>query len=131
MYGTLDRTKWKSGWREIGGSRVYYRSRWEANFARYLDLLKCNGVIKSWEHEPETFWFNVKRGCRSYLPDFRVEQLNGEFVFYEVKGWMDNKSKTKIHRMKIYHPDIKLIVVGDMEYRALEKEIADTIPEWE
>ena len=27
---------WKQGWREIGGIRKYYRSRWEANYARYL-----------------------------------------------------------------------------------------------
>ena len=89
----------KSGWREIGGIRKYYRSRWEANYARYLEFLKVNGEIEKWEHEPETFWFEgIKRGVMSYLPDFRVTEKNGDIVFHEVKGWMDARSITKIKR---------------------------------
>src|SRR4030042_269614 len=46
---------WKGGWREIGGKKKYYRSRWEANYARYLEFLKVNGEINGWEHKPKTF----------------------------------------------------------------------------
>ena len=61
-------TSWKAGWREIGGIKKYYRSRWEANYARYLEWLKQRGEISDWKHEPETFWFEpIKRG-RSQLP---------------------------------------------------------------
>jgi hypothetical protein len=102
---------WKSAWREIGGKRIYARSRWEANYARYLEHLQIEGSISKWEHEPETFWFeSIKRGCRSYLPDFRVTYPDGSVEYHEVKGWMDARSKTKIKRMKKYHPSVKLVI---------------------
>ena len=122
----------KSGWREVGSTRKYYRSRWEANYARYLEFLKVNGEIEKWEHEPETFWFKgIKRGVVSYLPDFRVTEKNGDIVFHEVKGWMDARSKTKIKRMAKYHPEITLIVIAAKEYKELEKKISSLIVGWE
>jgi hypothetical protein len=123
---------WKAGWRTIGGVEKYYRSRWEANYARYLEWLKQRGNIQSWEHEPETFWFeSIKRGCRSYLPDFKVIEKNGETVYHEVKGWMDARSKTKIKRMAKYHPLVKLTVIDSKRYAKLEKQVAGLIPTWE
>lgn len=123
---------WKQGWREIGGINKYYRSRWEANYARYLEWLKKNNQILKWEHEPQTFWFDgIKRGCMSYLPDFRITELDERIVFHEVKGWMDDRSKTKIKRMAIYHPDVKLIVIDGKGYKSIEKKIKPLILDWE
>jgi len=122
----------KQGWRTVAGKKNYYRSRWEANYARHLQLLKQMKKIKKWEHEPETFWFAaIKRGVRSYLPDFRITQMDGTIIFHEVKGWMDRKSKTKIKRMAKYHPNVTLIVIGPKEYKAIEKWGKDLIKEWE
>lgn len=123
---------WKAGYREIGGTKNYYRSRWEANYARYLEALKNNNKIVDWEHEPEVFWFDgIKRGCVSYLPDFRIIKNDSSVEYHEVKGWMDDRSKTKIKRMAIYYPKIKLIVIDSKEYKRLEKEISSTISDWE
>jgi len=36
---------------------------------------------------------------------------------------MDKKSATKLKRMRIYYPKIKLIVVGKNEYKDLTKKI--------
>lgn len=123
---------WKAGWREIGGYNKYYRSRWEANYARYLQWLKEKGALQSWLHESKTFWFEeIKRGCRSYLPDFEVRENNGEIIFHEVKGWMDDRSKTKIKRMAKYHPDVKLIVIDGKKYKEIEKKVSALIEGWE
>jgi Protein of unknown function (DUF1064) len=123
---------WKADWREIGGLRKYYRSRWEANYARYLQWLLENKQIQKWEHEPQTFWFEgIKRGVMSYLPDFRVTENDGSVVFHEVKGWMDDRSKTKIKRMAIYHPDVKLIVIDSKLYKSLEKKAKLFVKDWE
>lgn len=125
-------TTWKSGWRNIGGKDVFYRSRWEANYARYLEWLKQTKQIKSWKHESKVFWFEgIKRGCVSYLPDFKVITNENKEEFHEVKGWMDDRSKTKIKRMAKYHPDVKLIIVKEKEYIKLEKEFFDKIDGWE
>ncbi len=121
-----------AAWREIGGVKKYYRSRWEANYARYLQFLKEQGKIKDWKHESKTFWFDgIKRGCVSYLPDFWVLENNGSEAYHEVKGFMDSKSKTKIKRMAKYHPTVKLIVVGSKEYSALRRNAAALIKGWE
>lgn len=123
---------WKGGWREIGGYKKYYRSRWEANYARYLEWMRLQGLIAGWLHEPKTFWFEgIKRGAVSYLPDFCVKDNQGNETYHEVKGWMDNRSKTKIRRMAKYHPKVTLIVVDSKAYKYLERNFQSIVPEWE
>lgn len=123
---------WKSAWREIGGQRCYFRSSWEANYARYLEWLKNKGQIAAWAHEPCTFWFErIKRGCVSYLPDFLVTEVGGAESYHEVKGWMDARSKTKIRRMKKYHPAVRLVVIDAKAYRKLAAQVRPMIAGWE
>ena len=122
---------WKQQWAEFGGKRNYYRSQWELNYARYLEMLKNIGEIKEWEHEPKTFWFEgVKRGTVSYLPDFRVTENDGSIAYHEVKGWMDDKSKTKIKRMAKYHPDVKLVLIDSKTYKALARQVKGIVDGW-
>lgn len=104
----------KSGWREYsGGKRYFLRSNWEMLYADHLErLLLVDKVIKKWEYEPDTFWFeSIKRGVRSYTPDFKITHLNNVVVYHEVKGWLDPKSKTKLSRMKKYYPEVEMILV--------------------
>lgn len=132
LYKERQGTSWKAAWHEIGGKRKYFRSKWESNYARYLEWLKQVKEIKEWEHEPETFWFDkIKRGTCSYLPDFRVTEKNGAVVYHEVKGWMDDRSKTKIRRMKKYYPKIKLIVIDSKKYKELSRQVSGLVPGWE
>lgn len=136
-YGTIatnnrENASWKAAWREIGGQRCYFRSAWEANYARYLQMLVDEGKIASWEHEPQTFVFDdIMRGSRTYLPDFKVTDKNGGITFHEVKGWMDSRSRTKIARMAKYYPEIALVVVDKDEYKKLNKYYKYLIPGWE
>lgn len=123
---------WKAGWREIGGKRKYFRSRWEANYARYLEFLKVQKQITEWEHEAEVFWFEgIKRGCVSFLPDFRITELNGSLSYHEVKGWMDDRSKTKIRRMSIYHPTVVLRIIDAKWFKENNKTLTSIIYGWE
>jgi hypothetical protein len=108
-----------NGWYEIAGTRYFFRSSWEVVYARYLQFLLEKGKIQKWEHEPDTFWFEkIKRGVRSYLPDFKVTDARG-VAYHEVKGWMDPKSVTKIKRMALYYPEVKLIVIQKAEYKPI------------
>lgn len=112
---------------------IYFRSSWEANYARYLNYLKSKKLIFKWEFEPDTFWFeNIKRGIRSYLPDFKIwDTAYSEPYYVEVKGWMDSKSKTKIKRMKKYYPYIRLDVVEKKQYLEIKNKLSRLIPFWE
>lgn len=110
----------------------YFRSSWEANYARYLNWRKGRGEIFDWAYEADTFWFHkILRGTRSYKPDFKVWDREGAEPHYvEVKGWMDQKSKTKLARMAKYYPDIRVELFGAKDYRGL-KNLAPVIPGWE
>ena len=104
----------KQFWAIIGSNYpIYFRSSWEYYYAIFLEKLKQEGKIVDWKHEPKCFWFeNIKRGVRSYLPDFCVLHLNGTEEWAEVKGYYDSKSQTKIKRMAKYYPQIKIRLVG-------------------
>ncbi len=82
-------------WQMIGKQKIYARSTWEGNYAKYLEMLRSKAMIRSWKHEPKEFWFlKIRRGVRSYKPDFKVVNREGQVEYHEVKGWMDPKSKT-------------------------------------
>ena len=123
---------WKQGHRTIGGKTHYYKSRWEANYARYLQFLKEHGEIIEWEYEKDCFWFEeIRRGTRSYLPDFKVTLKNDSIEYHEVKGWMDKRSKTKLKRMKKYHPEVVVKVIDSKWFKKNNSRIGKIIPAWE
>lgn len=120
----------KSGTITIGGKTNFFRSSWESNIAAYFEMLKNNGQIKEWEYETDTFWFDkIKRGVRSYKPDFKITNNDGSQYFVEVKGWMDSKSKTKLNRMRIYHPSVKIELLDSKRYNEIKK-YSTNIPNW-
>lgn len=120
----------KGGKREdLGG--IYFRSSWEANWARYLNLLVKVGMIIKWEFEPDTFEFPVKRGSKFYTPDFKLFNPDGTTEYHEVKGYMDQKSKTKLKRMGIYYPKILMSIIDQKRYRFMTKKFRKVIGNWE
>lgn len=119
--------------RRVDLDNRFFRSRWEANYARYLKFLQENGKIASWDYECQEFWFEkIKRGTRSYKPDFKVVYKDGSYEWHEVKGWMDAKSKTRLERMKRYFPNEKVVVIDDAWFRSARKQgLPQIIPNWE
>jgi len=127
-----DYTRTKGGRRQdLGGT--YFRSAWEANYARYLNWMKGRGEIHDWAYEADTFYFaHIKRGCRSYTPDFKVwDKPDSTPRYVEVKGWMDQKSKTKLARMARFFPTIRLEVFGAKDYASLRRELSKILVGWE
>lgn len=132
--GAFERSRgsWKAGWRSIGKVEKFYRSSWEANYARYLEFLKKQGEIKDWDHEPKTFWFDqIRRGAVSYLPDFKVTRNDGSHYWVEVKGWMDDRSKTKIKRFKKYYPEEELVLIERDWFKKNSKKLRIVCRPWE
>lgn len=118
-----------------GGKRkdlgIYVRSSWEANYARYLNLLVKLRQIEKWDYEPDTFHFDkIKRGTRFYTPDFKVTENNGNIIYHEVKGYMSPKSKTQLKRMAKYYPEVNLIIIGNKEMKNLKSKLGNLIA-WE
>jgi hypothetical protein len=125
-------SRYTQQWREVGDKKIFARSKWEYRYAMYLQILKENNDIKDFSHEPKTFWFEgIKRGVVSYKPDFLVIHNNGAEEYVEVKGFMDAKSKTKINRMRIYHPQVKLRLIGADWFKQNNKALKVLIREWD
>lgn len=120
-----------------GGKRAdlgnqYFRSRWEANYARYLNWLIDQKQIASWQFEPDTFEFEpIKRGNRFYTPDFKVFDLDGSHSYHEIKGYMDSDSATKLRRMAKYFPQEKLVLIDKPVYQGIARTMAPLLPNWE
>ena len=133
----------KSGYRD-DLPHLFFRSRWEANYARVLQSTKT-----SYEFEHKTFVFTGEiRGAITYLPDFYLP-VTDQWV--EVKGFLDAKSKSKIRKFKQFYPDefnnmvlvirkekgkaydwlVKLGVTNFISYDELVKTYKDVIPNWE
>ena len=118
-WGNIER-----GYFDINGKEIFFRSKWEANYALYLDFLIKQKQILKWEYEADTFIFEkIKFGTRSYRPDFKVYNNEKDFSYHEVKGYMDAKSKTKIKRMAKYYPNIKLIIIDKDVYKDIKNKI--------
>ena len=100
-------------WVELGGQRFYARSKAERARAEVLEILRVAGLVRSWKHEPKTFYFpNVKRGSVSYKPDFEVTSIRGTVTYQEVKGWWDAKSVQKLALMARHYPDVVIETIG-------------------
>lgn len=118
----------QSGDYECSKGLVYFRSKWESNYALYLDFLVKNGYIKDWEYEVDNFFFDkIKMGTKSYRPDFKVWNKDGSFYYVEIKGYFDAKSKTKMKRMKKYFPHIKVELVEKAGYVDMMKKMSGLI----
>lgn len=110
----------------------FFRSSWEANYARILNFLMETGIVTTWEYEPVTFKFEaIKRGNRFYTPDFRVTFADGKQEFHEIKGWMDPQSQTKLTRMAKYHPEFPILLIDKHAYRSLAEQFSGFIEHWE
>lgn len=118
-----------------GGKRadlngMFFRSRWEANYARSLNVMKARGDIVDWKFEDTEFEFKgIKRGTRFYRPDFRIVEADREY-FVEVKGVLDSKSVTALTRMAKYYPDVTVLLLDKKRYAELESEF-DGLDGWE
>lgn len=123
---------WKAGWRTVGGKSIYFRSRWEFNYAAYLESLRVSGSVSSWVHEPKAFLLSTPGGrVRGYLPDFQVTLAAGDVQYHEVKGWMDERSREKLVLMSSQHPSAVIVLIDKAWFRKHEKTLSQTIPGWE
>lgn len=126
------KTIWKQEWKEVGGKRVFFRSKFEYRYALYLQLLKEHGEITDWFHEKRTFVFKgVERGAVSYLPDFLVIHKNGSEEYVETKGYEQARDRTKWKRMAKYYPEVKLRIVKSDWLAKNSKALKALIPCWE
>lgn len=93
-----------------GGKRedlgMYFRSNWEANFARILNL---EGL--KWEYEQYTFELTP---FMSYTPDFKINDC-----YFEIKGRYTDLCMEKLSLFQEKFPHILLIIIDVRGYNEL------------
>lgn len=104
----------------IGDKEIYFRSKWEANYALYLEFLKKNKEILDYEYEPYWLEFPIKHGTTRYLPDFLVTTDRGSEI-HEVKGHLTSKGKTQLKRVAKYYPHMKVVLIDSVFMKDLKK----------
>jgi len=101
----------------------YVRSSWEADFARVLKYL---GV--QYQYEARRFTLLRADGATlTYAPDFLVPESG---CFYEIKGWMDDRSAEKIRLFREQYPAETLIIIDKTQFAELQMRYGDLV-EWE
>ena len=125
---TRSQHKVKQGRNRIGiaGYRadlaLHMRSRWEANFARYLKAKKI-----AFCYEPTQFAIVLPDGkTTTYTPDFLIQ----DSYFIEVKGWLRPYNKMVLANAIAQLPK-PLYLLQRTQYEWLEKYSAPNIPNWE
>jgi hypothetical protein len=78
------------------GRMVPMRSRFEMMFATYLDRMGYR-----WLYEPRVFMLSASR---RYTPDFYVFDTD---TWYEVKGWLTDKARSKIEDFRELYPAVR------------------------
>ena len=78
-----------------------YASKWEMQYAAYLDLRKTVGQVKDWQYEPDTL---VCAGGTKYTPDFRVTYPDDAREYHEVKGFWRTQDKVRMREAAVVSP---------------------------
>ncbi len=97
----------------------FFRSSWEANYARYLNHL---GI--QWQYEPKTF--KLSSG-KNYTPDF---YLTDKDTYIEIKGHWFEASLKKFKEFRKEFPHIKVVLIDPVEYYKIAESFS-FIPNWE
>lgn len=122
-YGNIQR-----GWFSINGKKMFFRSKWEANYALYLNFLIKQKQIEKWKYEEDVFIFEkIKFGTRSYRPDFKIYNLDKTIHYEEVKGYFTKKSKTQLNRMRIYYPKIEVKIIDSKLYKEIKRKLGKVL----
>jgi hypothetical protein len=99
---------------EFNGRTYYFRSKLEYRWAIYLQVLKKQGHIKSWDYETLLFDFQgygYTTGPFMYRPDFIVAENDGTVVIQECKGYHDAQTNSKLRRAAQHYPQYEYELV--------------------
>lgn len=109
----------KSGIRLDIDEKTYFYSRWEANYARILNLKKIK-----WIHQPKRF----KLVNHFYTPDFYLPDIN---TYVEIKNFLSDYSLNRDREFRRLYPKEKLKMILKKDYLKLQKKYSGIIKEWE
>lgn len=85
-----------------------FRSKLEARYADYLNLIKAAGEITNWEYEPDRLELAHRT---TYTPDFKLTYPDGHIEYHETKGYKRSTGEAKLKIAARLFPDIPFFEV--------------------
>lgn len=113
----------------LGGKRPdlnnqYFRSMWEANFAR---VLKYKNIEYKYEEKIPIYDENNNLLC-IYVPDFYLPKYDS---YIEIKGKWEKGAKEKVQLFKKYFPNKKITIIEQTNYKCIKRIYQKKISHWE
>lgn len=114
-----DNPRGKGQWVEVNGEETYMRSSWEVLAKNYLDKY-------GYRYKYEEVRFDL--GRYTYTPDFFIYDENDNLeAIIEVKGWLKDKSATKMLTFLELYPYIDYYVWDEVVIKEIKKEIKEEV----
>lgn len=128
--------KFRKGKRKIGGREIFCHSAYEANFCRYLQSLKERKEIKDFIRNTTAYHFSkpVKvRGLviKSYIPDFQIFLPNNQVLYYEVKGWENEKFVKQMEQFNFDWGSVVNLTIFGKDWFRKNLTLLQELPEYE
>lgn len=110
-------------------------SNYEYDYALYLDYLYDSGEIAGWIRNTTQFGFSEEievrgRKQRSYRPDFLVFLKDGSYEIHEVKGWMNDRSKTVLEQFSKDYSTLTLKIITKDDILSLQSNFQNKLWGW-
>lgn len=99
----------KYGARRTEYAGIHFRSKLEADYAAYLDILKAAGEVETWEYESRKCKFKLELDglyYGSYTIDFFVKYADGSEEYIETKGAVTRDFAKTFKVFRHCYPDI-------------------------
>ena len=97
---------------EFNGRTCNFRSKFEYNWALYLQFLKESGEIITWDYEVRKFYFKDEETPPvQYTPDFWIFESSDSNYYQECKGYHDGATNRKLQRLAKHYPDVVIELV--------------------
>lgn len=127
---TLESTDQEEGWRSFGKQCLWFNSKWEANYARYLEMLTVCDVFVKWFYKPCAFSIKSKRD--EYSPTFKIFRKDGSHFWVEIG---DTKTDSNLWKKTLYfkmeYPEETLIFPDRDWFKDNIEMLKGFIPNWE
>lgn len=100
-------------WYDYKGIRV--QGTYELRMCKILDEMKKGFIIKNWEYTNDRIkYIGLDKKEHVYLLDFKIEELNGSFTYYETKGYIKIEDVLKWMECKKQRLDLQVFYKRDI-----------------
>lgn len=121
-FSKSNKRAYENGRKVFGGACKWYnyngimvQGTYELRMCKILDEMKKQFIIKDWEYTNDRVkYIGLDEKEHTYLLDFKIEELNSSFTYYETKGYMKIEDILKWMECKKQGLDLQVFYKRDI-----------------